>query len=106
MPVFTWTGGYVLTAGYGDNAPFYTLAVGTGSTFRTSDGNIGSTLGYNLQSGSMVYGLETDLSMNWLRGTNSAAAPCASCDAIPGSALRPRANVRRLRYIHPIAGKS
>ena len=81
-PVFTWTGWYMgLTGGYDwGNARFDTSITGAGSTFRTSGGNIGSTLGYNFQSGSIVYGLETDLSLNGARGTNSAIAPCASCE--------------------------
>src|SRR5674476_1377806 len=81
-PAFTWSGFYVgLTAGYGwGNARFDTATAGAGSTFRTSGGNIGSTLGYNMQSGSIVYGLEADLSVNWLKGSSS-AAPCATCEA-------------------------
>ena len=81
-PLFTWTGWYVgLTAGYGwGNARFDTPAAGTGGTFRPNGANIGSTLGYNMQSGSIVYGLETDLSVNWLKGTNSAVAPCGICE--------------------------
>jgi outer membrane immunogenic protein len=89
-PLFTWTGWYAgLTAGYGwGNASFSEvndndvdpLSPETGSTFRTRGANIGSTLGYNMQSGAVVYGLETDLNVNWLRGTTSAADPCVSCE--------------------------
>lgn len=81
-PAFTWSGFYVgLTGGYGwGNARFDTGAT-TGNTFRTSGGNFGSTLGYNMQSGAIVYGLETDLSLNWVKGANSAVAPCPSCEA-------------------------
>jgi outer membrane immunogenic protein len=80
-PVATWSGFYVgLTGGYGwGNARFDTPAV-SGSSFRTSGGNIGSTLGYNMQAGAFVYGLETDINVNWLKGTNSTAAPCAICE--------------------------
>ena len=80
-PAFTWTGFYVgLTAGYGWGNARIDSPVVSGSTFRTTGGNLGSTLGYNWQSGSWVYGLETDLSLNWIKGSDSATSACPSCE--------------------------
>lgn len=36
--------------------------------------------GYNFQAGSLVYGIEGDAGPSWMRDTNAAVAPCASCE--------------------------
>ncbi|MBI4365524.1 MAG: porin family protein [Deltaproteobacteria bacterium] len=81
-PAFTWSGLYVgVSGGYGwGNARFDSAIDGTGSTFRTRGGIASGTLGYNMQAGAIVYGLETDLGPSWIKGTNSAAVPCANCE--------------------------
>ena len=80
-PAFTWDGWYLgVTGGYGwGSARFTTPAVGTGPSFKTGGADVGATLGFNAQSGSMVYGLETDVSRNWLHGTNGTTPPCPGC---------------------------
>ena len=41
-------------------------------------GLVGGTLGYNLQTGVWVWGIEGDFDVNWIKGTATAAF-CASC---------------------------
>ena len=40
----------------------------------------GLTFGYNAQSGSLVYGLETDIDGAWNKGANGVAPPCFGCE--------------------------
>ncbi|HEY8384366.1 MAG TPA: outer membrane beta-barrel protein [Microvirga sp.] len=68
IPVFTWTGFYVgVNAGYGfgtnEDASVFVPGVGFVSTGGNDNGGFvgGGQLGYNLQFGSFVVGLETDL---------------------------------------------
>lgn len=56
-PVFTWTGFYVgVNAGYG----FGNSDWDPGPSFNTKGALVGGTLGYNLQTGSYVWGIEGD----------------------------------------------
>jgi outer membrane immunogenic protein len=82
VSAFTWTGLYFgVTGGYGFGNARLDNATTTGGTFKTNGANLGSALGYNMQSGSIVYGVETDISVNWVKGTNGAVVPCPSCEA-------------------------
>jgi outer membrane immunogenic protein len=57
-PVFTWTGFYVgINAGYGSG------------NIDTDGFLIGGTLGYNLQTGSFVWGIEADLDYSAMKGS-------------------------------------
>lgn len=69
MPVFTWTGLYAgVHAGYG----FGTVTGSAGTRFQDPTGFLGGgQIGYNLQSGNVVYGLETDLSYAHIQGKNN-----------------------------------
>jgi outer membrane immunogenic protein len=69
-PPVSWTGFYVgIHGGYGfSNADwdFYSASLmnpGTGSV-------LGGQIGYNIQSGRLVYGLEGDLSSTWMNGSD------------------------------------
>lgn len=70
MPIFTWTGFYAgLNAGYG----FGQVTGPARAGFKDPNGFIGGgQIGYNLQSGNIVYGLETDLAYAHIQGKNSA----------------------------------
>jgi outer membrane immunogenic protein len=67
-PVFTWSGFYVgLNAGYGFGTSSWSGGgLGTGG-FSTNGWLIGGTLGYNLQTGNWVWGLETDLDWSGIK---------------------------------------
>ncbi len=68
---FSWSGFYVgANAGYGWGKSRWTDATG----FATGEFNLsglvaGGTLGYNLQAGSLVYGLEGDLDYSTIKGS-------------------------------------
>jgi outer membrane immunogenic protein len=82
-----WAGFYLgVAGGYGwgqaeqtDSTPF------SSGTYDTNGAVIGGTLGYNWQSGPMVYGLETDLSYAKVTGstvgTDPASGTCATVTA-------------------------
>ena len=70
-PAFTWAGVYLgVTAGYAEGFHTFNDLNGTFDGYpglaNTQSGGFagGGTLGVNLQAGSLVYGLETDI--NWL----------------------------------------
>ena len=44
------------------------------------NGMAGITFGYNAQSGSVVYGFETDLDAAWMNATNWGLPPCFACE--------------------------
>jgi outer membrane immunogenic protein len=71
-PVFTWTGFYVgLNAGYGfGNSAWSGGGLGTGN-FSTNGWLIGGTLGYNLQTGNWVWGVEGDIDWSKNKGTHA-----------------------------------
>ena len=87
-PVFTWTGFYIgLNAGYGfsgKNKANYTgdaayLGQGVGApqsySLKRNGFTGGAQVGYNIQSGSLVYGVEADA--NFAGGSNKTAAVIA-----------------------------
>jgi outer membrane immunogenic protein len=68
---FSWTGLYVgANVGYGWSDVNWEDTVGPGS----HNGNgwlLGGQIGYNIQSGQFVYGLEADMSGAWVDGNNA-----------------------------------
>jgi outer membrane immunogenic protein len=70
-PPFSWTGGYIgVNGGYGFgrsefSAPF------AGSSFDTSGGLVGGTLGYNYQMDQIVFGIEGDIDASWIKGSST-----------------------------------
>jgi outer membrane immunogenic protein len=72
---YNWTGFYVGINGGGGWGRSNWDALGTGN-FNVSGGMVGGTLGYNWQTGPVVFGLETDLDWSNVRGSTSTA--CAT----------------------------
>src|SRR5712671_1189520 len=78
-PLPPWTGFYIgANAGGGSGNAVSDFSVG-GASFASVDNSLtgavgGGQLGYNWQSGSMVFGLETDIQASTAKGTLS--APC------------------------------
>jgi outer membrane immunogenic protein len=81
-----WSGWYAgISGGYGWAEVEQTDAIPFSSgRYDTSGGLIGATLGANWQSGSVVYGLETDLSWAKIEGsTTGAGSPTGPCSGSP-----------------------
>ena len=81
---FSWTGFYVgLNGGYGFGKSNWTNALGTTGDFDVKGALAGGTLGYNLQTGAWVWGLEGDIDYSWMQGSVvNAAVGCggAGCE--------------------------
>jgi outer membrane immunogenic protein len=68
-PVFTWTGFYVgVNGGYGWGKSDWDPGV---SSFDANGALLGGTLGYNLQTGSFVWGIEGDLDWSGMKGDSA-----------------------------------
>lgn len=68
VPVYNWTGPYIgIQGGGGWGRSDYSV----GGSANLNGGLIGGTLGYNWQSGPLVYGLETDLAFANISGSSS-----------------------------------
>ena len=77
MPGYNWTGFYAgINGGYGFGKSDWS---GTGATAGTSPKGmlLGGTLGYNLQTGSLVWGLEGDIDYSWMKGSAVGTGACA-----------------------------
>jgi outer membrane immunogenic protein len=74
---FSWTGFYVgVNGGYGWGKTSWSNAGGTTGDFNIKGGLTGGTVGYNLQTGSYVWGVEGDVGYTNIKGTNIACGPC------------------------------
>ncbi len=74
---FSWTGFYVgINGGYGWGKSDWSSAVTTDAV-KPKGGVVGGTLGYNLQTGSWVWGLEGDFDYSAMDGTNIGTGACA-----------------------------
>ena len=108
-PVFVtapaWGGFYlgaIASYGWGNHEHRYynpvTGALAGGHGRANADGAmIGGTLGYNIQSGSIVYGLEADISKSWMSGKTAgpAADPCLQWNGlalVPGGSCKANLN--------------
>jgi len=95
---YSWTGFYIgLNGGYGWNqstGDSYCITPGgvlngvgcdTPNTgvVKPGGGLFGGQAGYNLQSGSIVYGLETDIQWSGIKGSGSAIDLCCNPAAVP-----------------------
>jgi outer membrane immunogenic protein len=78
VPFFSWTGFYAgINAGYGFGDSSWTnttTGLGTGD-FNVDGFLIGGTLGYNLQTGSWVFGVEGDIGWSDIKGTTTTLCP-------------------------------
>ena len=70
VPLFQWSGFYAgINGGYGWGQSNW--SAGSGSP---AGGLIGGTIGFNVQTGAIVFGAEGDIDASWIRGTNSGGA--------------------------------
>jgi len=80
---FTWTGFYVgVSGGYGWGRSNWTntvTAVSTGD-FDINGALVSGTVGYNLQTGTFVWGLEGDFGGSWIKGTDTATCGLGGCE--------------------------
>ena len=74
---FSWSGFYVgINGGYGWGTSNWSSAV-TADTVKPKGGVVGGTIGYNLQTGNWVWGLEGDIDFASIKGTNIGTGACA-----------------------------
>jgi outer membrane immunogenic protein len=74
---FSWTGFYVgLNGGYGFGKSSWSSGGLSTGDFNVNGALAGLTLGYNLQTGTWVWGAEGDLDASWMKGSTTTA--CAS----------------------------
>jgi outer membrane immunogenic protein len=78
VPFFSWSGFYLgINAGYGFGTSRWTNPL-TGLTTGDFDVNgamVGGTLGYNVQFGSAIFGLEADFDWSDIKGTTTVNCP-------------------------------
>ena len=87
------TGFYVgINGGYDWGRATFSNFLGASTSINVPSGMAGLTFGYNAQSGSFVYGLETDIDAAWLSNTNWGVPPCFACIRL----WFPRRKLRRL----------
>ena len=79
-PAFSWSGFYIgATAGYGwghsdwNNTPMGNVSLGTKGAL------VGGTVGYNLQTGNFVFGVEGDISASWMNGASQGGSAGTVC---------------------------
>jgi outer membrane immunogenic protein len=89
---FSWSGLYVgINGGYGWGTSNWTSTASTGST-KIKGGLVGGTVGFNMQTGAWVWGLEGDIDASWLKGSDNAgigvcvAPGCETKDSWLGTA--------------------
>ncbi len=71
VPGYSWTGFYAgINAGYGFGTSDWS-GTGTSGSTKPKGALAGITLGYNLQTGSWVWGLEGDIDYAWVKGSTS-----------------------------------
>ncbi|MGA2566804.1 MAG: outer membrane protein [Pseudolabrys sp.] len=71
---FNWSGFYLgINGGYGWGKSSWTdpLSGGTTGDFNLSGAMAGGTVGYNLQTGQFVLGVEGDIDYSWMTGTDA-----------------------------------
>ena len=80
-PGFSWTGFYAgINGGYGFGKTNWSSGAFSTGDFNVNGGLAGGTLGYNLQTGSWVWGLEVDGDYSWMKGTNTTACGGTGCE--------------------------
>lgn len=78
---FSWTGFYVgINGGYGWGKSSWTNATAATGDFNIKGPLVGGTVGYNLQTGSWVWGLEGDVDLSYIKGTTTASCGPAGCE--------------------------
>lgn len=84
-PEFSWGGVYAgINTGLGWGQSDWSSSVTTG--FNSPAGGLfGGTIGFNVQTGAFVFGLEGDVDGNWMRNSNSTGTGICS---VPGCAIQ------------------
>jgi len=78
---FSWTGFYVgINGGYGWGTSSWTSGPLTTGNFDLKGGFVGGTLGYNLQTGVWVWGIEGDFDAAWIKGTDTTTCGPPGCE--------------------------
>jgi outer membrane immunogenic protein len=69
---YNWTGFYAgINGGYGFGKSNWTNPGITTGDFNVNGPLVGGTIGYNLQTGSWVWGLEGDIDYSWIKGSTT-----------------------------------
>jgi outer membrane immunogenic protein len=78
---FTWSGLYIgINGGYGFGNSNWTDRTGaTTGDFDIEGGLVGGTIGFNLQTGTWVWGLEGDIDASGIKGTDTATCGTPGC---------------------------
>jgi outer membrane immunogenic protein len=70
-PAYSWSGFYMgINGGYGWGTSDWNSSLTSGST-SPAGGLLGGTIGFNMQAGGWVFGVEGDVDGNWMRDSNS-----------------------------------
>ena len=76
VPFFSWNGFYIgINAGYGWGQSSWTSAVAATGAFNVTGPLAGGTLGYNVQTGAWVFGLEGDYDWANIKGSTTVNCP-------------------------------
>ena len=77
---FSWSGFYVgINGGYGFGKSSWTGTASTGD-FNVNGGLVGGTVGYNMQTGNFVFGLEGDFDASWIKGAETTFCGPVGCE--------------------------
>ncbi len=103
LPAFNWTGFYIGVNGGGG---FGNSAWDTTSSFSTTGGVVGGTIGYNYQMGPAVLGAEGDIDWSNIKGTTTTGACPAGCTTSDSwlSTLRARLGYAADRFMPYVTG--
>ena len=103
LPAFNWTGFYIGVNGGGG---FGNSAWDTTSSFSTTGGVVGGTVGYNYQIGPAVLGAEGDIDWSGIKGTTTTGACPAGCTTSDSwlSTLRARVGYAADRFMPYVTG--
>jgi outer membrane immunogenic protein len=78
---FSWSGFYVgINGGYGWGKSSWSNALANTGDFTIKGPLVGGTLGYNLQTGSFVWGLEADGDVSFIKGSTTVNCGGAGCE--------------------------
>jgi outer membrane immunogenic protein len=85
---FSWTGFYIgVNGGYAWGHADWNN-VNTSLSHNVDGALVGGTIGYNLQTGAFVFGLEADLDATWIDGSNVGGAPGTVCSGPTGCSVK------------------
>jgi outer membrane immunogenic protein len=115
VPVWSWTGFYVggnFGYSFGNESTNWTVAgAPLGSTSAAMNGVLGGgQAGYNWQSGSWVFGIETDIQGTGQQGTATigdpvTTNPCAPLASCPTTTIYPLSNQEKLPWFGTLRGR-